>query len=281
MIFKPSSGTSSNNRPAPAGWYKDPVQPSRFRRWDGTQWTAQTSYTSPEPASKKHTKFAIQFSAVAIMLVAGLIGISASWQLWGTDLVAQNNSENPIIGDSPVLAFDDPTAIAEAIETPNTPEENLVPANPGTSSEFYHMYIPKIGLNVDIRNTVTPSDLTKGPGHMQGSAPIGQPGNAVLSGHRTTYGGPFRELNKLTDGDRIVITKPGQPELVYQVRGSLVVKPRDVWVASKTAGVRLTLTTCHPLGSDKERLVVQAELISGPNVDQALPASAWQFSNRP
>jgi sortase A len=51
----------------------------------------------------------------------------------------------------------------------------------------------------------------------------------------------------------------------YEVREMQVVKPTDVWVADPREGSWLTLTTCHPKFSARQRLVVTAELISGPN----------------
>jgi sortase A len=45
------------------------------------------------------------------------------------------------------------------------------------------------------------------------------------------------------------------------------VAPTDVWVADNIDGAWLTLTTCHPRFSAAERLVIQAELIDGPNLE--------------
>jgi len=82
-------------------------------------------------------------------------------------------------------------------------------------------------------------------------------------------------------GDEVTVSRPGQRDAVYEVRGTEVVRPGDTWVATPTDGARLTLTTCHPEGSDRQRLVVQAELVDGPAADRALPAAAWAFSRRP
>jgi sortase A len=103
----------------------------------------------------------------------------------------------------------------------------------------------------------------------------------VLSGHRTTYGAPFRELDRLRTGDRITIEVPSWGTTVFEVRSTLIVAPSDVWVASGTGGVRLTLTTCHPAGSDQERLVVQAEAVDGPAARFATPAMDWSPSTPP
>jgi sortase A len=94
----------------------------------------------------------------------------------------------------------------------------------------------------------------------------GQPGNAVISGHRTTYGRPFYDLDQLVLGDRIEVeTAIGIS--VYEVKVIEIVLPTDVYVTEPLPGAWLTLTTCHPRFSAAERLVVQAELVAGPNFD--------------
>jgi sortase A len=100
---------------------------------------------------------------------------------------------------------------------------------------------------------------------MPGTPLPGQPGNAVISGHRTTYGRPFFDFDLLEPGDRIEVeTSIGIH--VYEVRESLIVAPTDVWVTDDKAGGWLTLTTCNPKFSARERLIISAEMIDGPNL---------------
>ena len=107
-------------------------------------------------------------------------------------------------------------------------------------------------------------DLKTGAGHMPGTPLPGQPGNAVISGHRTTYGAPFGEFDQIVEGDRIEVdTALGTH--VYEVRETLIVKATAVWVTEPRPGAWLTLTTCNPKFSARERLVVFAELVEGPN----------------
>ena len=54
---------------------------------------------------------------------------------------------------------------------------------------------------------------------------------------------------------------------VYTVREQVIVSPTDVWVTEPRDGAWLTLTTCHPRLSARQRLIVFAELTSGPNLD--------------
>jgi sortase A len=93
----------------------------------------------------------------------------------------------------------------------------------------------------------------------------GQPGNAVVSGHRTTYGAPFFDVDLLEPGDTIEVeTVIGRH--VYAVRESIIVAPTDVWVTDPRPGAWLTITTCTPRFSARQRLIVFAELVEGPNL---------------
>lgn len=129
---------------------------------------------------------------------------------------------------------------------------------------------------------VTLSVLTSGAGHMPGTVMPGQVGNAVISGHRTTHGGVFYNLDELGLGDRIEVeTAIGLH--VYEVRETRIVQPTELWVTrdpgsdadfwTEKDGAWLTLTTCNPQFSAKERLIIFAELVEGPNADVILSLS--------
>jgi sortase A len=102
-------------------------------------------------------------------------------------------------------------------------------------------------------------DLKRGPGHYPATPLPGQPGNAAIAGHRTTYGAPFYNLDELKTGDEILVTTR-QGRFRYEVTESKVVSPSEVSVLDPTTDNRLTLTTCHPRFSASKRLVVVAAL---------------------
>ena len=140
---------------------------------------------------------------------------------------------------------------------------------PGVEGEpFASIRIPKIGVDEVVIEGVRPDDLEMGPGHMPWTPLPGQPGNAVISGHRVTHGRPFFDLDQLGPGDEIVVeTAIGVH--TYQVRSTEIVTPTDVWVTNPRRGAWLTLTTCHPRYSASERYIVFAELVDGPNLEYA------------
>lgn len=139
---------------------------------------------------------------------------------------------------------------------------------PEEGTPFGVIRIPKIGVDVIAFEGVTVPVLREGPGHMPGTAFPGQPGNAVVSGHRTTFGRPFFDLDQLAEGDLIEVeTAVGVH--TYQVRWIEVVLPTDVWVAEHRPGAWLTLTTCEPKFSARQRLIIAAELVDGLNLEYA------------
>ncbi|HEV2888911.1 MAG TPA: class E sortase [Frankiaceae bacterium] len=110
-------------------------------------------------------------------------------------------------------------------------------------------------------------DLRKGPGHYPGTALPGQTGNFVVSGHRTTYGAPFNRVDELKPGDAIVI-ETRDTWYTYRVTSTEIVRPTAVEVTypvpkqrdAKPAKPLITLTSCHPKYSARQRFVVYGEL---------------------
>jgi sortase A len=112
---------------------------------------------------------------------------------------------------------------------------------------------------------VADDDLAKGPGRYPGSALPGRPGNIALAGHRTTHAAPFAEIEALRPGDEIRLEDRQGTTWAYRVVEQRIVAPTDTSViASDPLGngrPTLTLTTCHPRFSNRERLVVFAQLV--------------------
>ncbi len=152
---------------------------------------------------------------------------------------------------------------------PLVPEERtlLVESTPEAGTAFAVIRIPSIERLEDgwaVVEGVELRNLKNGAGHMPHTPLPGMPGNSVISGHRTTYGAPFHEVGDLVPGDVIEVdTAIGTH--TYEVREVVVVQPTDLWVTEPREGAWLTLTTCHPKFSARQRLIVFAELVDGPN----------------
>ena len=93
--------------------------------------------------------------------------------------------------------------------------------------------IPKIGVDKIVVEGVGRNDLRKGPGHYPDTPMPGQPGNAAIAGHRTTYGAPFNRIDELEPGDEILVTTLQGP-FTYEVTGTEIVTPVGGRGASRT-----------------------------------------------
>jgi sortase A len=119
--------------------------------------------------------------------------------------------------------------------------------------------IPAIDFRAYVLEGTDRSTLAKAPGHYPDTPLPGEPGNSAIAGHRTTHGHAFHDLDLLEPGDQI-ITTTADCTAVYRVVQVVAVDPTDLGVIAQTGPDRLTLTTCHPEGSARQRLVVVAEL---------------------
>ena len=100
-----------------------------------------------------------------------------------------------------------------------------------------------------------------------GSAPLGEVGNTVISGHHNSFGEVFKNLNELEVGDEIEIYGEGGEEFKYLVSNRLTLKekgePLEIrlenarWI-SPTKDKRLTIATCWPDDSNTHRLILVA-----------------------
>lgn len=119
--------------------------------------------------------------------------------------------------------------------------------------------IPKINVKSAILEGTDDKALKYAVGHYPKLGKLGE-GNYVLLGHRNyVYGHFFRNLDDLTKGDEVIITK-GSDTYTYVVFESFVVKPDEVWVLEQTKEPIITMITCTPIGTYTDRLIVRAAL---------------------
>jgi sortase A len=122
--------------------------------------------------------------------------------------------------------------------------------------------IPRIGLKTVFVESTVHNALKKGPGHYRGTVLPGLYGTVGLAGHRTTYGAPFRRVDELSPGSRIILRMP-YGRFTYKVTGTRITTPSDASALVSRAGTRrLVLSACHPLYSAAKRIVVSARLVS-------------------
>jgi sortase A len=129
----------------------------------------------------------------------------------------------------------------------------------GTGDALTRIKIPSIDVDVVVVEGTTQSALRAGAGHYPQTPLPCEPGNVAIAGHRTTYGKPFHNLDLLHPGDPIILETP-IGKCTYKVVRTEIVLPTNTQVIDPTPVPMLTLTTCHPKGSARQRLVVHAQL---------------------
>jgi sortase A len=122
------------------------------------------------------------------------------------------------------------------------------------------IHIPSIGLDKIVVEGTDHDDLQKGPGHYPATPLPGAPGTVAIAGHRTTYGAPFRHIDQVKPGARIVVQMP-YGTFEYRVERTRIVLPTAVWITNRVGYDRLVLSACHPLYSAARRIVVFARQV--------------------
>ncbi len=124
------------------------------------------------------------------------------------------------------------------------------------------IHIPSIGASFVVVKGTTTSDLQSGPGIYGETVFPGMAGTTAIAGHRTTYLAPFRHIDLLHPGSRILLNMP-YAHFTYTVIAKRIVVPTDVAAAVGNVGYsRLVLSACTPLFSAAKRLLVYARLTS-------------------
>ena len=184
-------------------------------------------------------------SAVSVVLT--LAGVALFAYPAVTDVIARQRQK------SLTTAFQDP-GYAERYQT------HQIKVGEGLT----RLLIPKLGVDVLVVEGTTPAALKAGAGPYRGTPLPGEQGNVGIAGPRTTYGRPFNKLDTMKAGDVAYLVTPFAT-YTYTVQPSFDGKPNphpvlptDVSVVSQVgAGHWLTLTTCHPKGSARQRLVLR------------------------
>jgi sortase A len=194
------------------------------------------------------------------------------WYVWLGDILAgaQQDAAGVSLSETweetteQVVEYDRDSGSSEGAMQSRKPP---VVASPREGAAFATMMVPRFGTNyvrtiaesVDLKKVL--NDPSTGIGHYSSTTPLGAVGNFALAGHRTTFGAPFGQIDKLRVGDRIYVeTQKGW--YVYRFRNIEFVWPTqsdvlsDVPRESIVAKDRiLTMTSCHPKTSTAERVI--------------------------
>ena len=202
-----------------------------------------------------------------------LVLLFVAWQLWWTD-VESDRAQAATVS----------SLTREFAAAPATP-----PAGAGAGATdlpagaFAVVRIPRFGADYarPLVEGTSAKELAEGLGHYVGTAGPGEVGNFAIAGHRTTYGKPLAEIDTLRTGDRIVV-ETAQGWTVYAVSSHEIVRPWQGEVIAPVPGrpgvtptkAVLTLTSCHPRFSAKQRWIVHADLVEERARAQGAPSLA-------
>lgn len=221
-----------------------------------------------------------------LLITAGvLLGLFVVWQLFWTDVVAER-AHDEIVQELGWARTGDPAGEAPAPVEPEPDEPSPerrdaapVPEVPANATTFATLSVPRWGPDYvqPISEGVSRRDVLDvlGIGRYPGTAMPGEVGNFAIAAHRTTYGKPFHRVAELQVGDPLVV-QTQDTWYVYRVTSSQIVLPQDVEViapvpnepGAEPTTAMITLTTCHPMFSARERFIVHGEL------DYWMPTSA-------
>lgn len=207
-----------------------------------------------------------------LLITAGVVlGLFVAWQLWWTDVVAER-AQVAMIADLGWAAPLPPAAEVpdDGIARPQDGEPPVVP-RPGPIETFATMLVPRFGD--DYERTVTEGVTRSGTldehgiGWYPHSALPGEVGNFALAGHRVTFGKPFNQIEELEPGDPLIV-RTEDVWYVYRVTETRIVLPHQVEVVAPVPGDVdaepterfITLTSCHPMFSLRERIAVHGVL---------------------
>lgn len=225
------------------------------------------------------------------MMTAGVLILAfVVYQLWGTGLQearSQDKLTKQFEEQKARLARTSPSTTSTTTTTttaapgpaPSTTDPNHVdtePVRPLTGvpvpengEPIGMIRIPKIAITRTVVQGITADQLKRGPGHYPTTPLPGERGTVAIAGHRTTYGQPFHNVDKLDPGDQIQLeTLRGR--FVYEITGTKIVKPRQTEVLDEQKGPDgqarplLVLTACHPKYSARQRIIVEAKLVGTP-----------------
>jgi LPXTG-site transpeptidase (sortase) family protein len=176
-------------------------------------------------------------------------------------------------GTSPVDADTDKDGFTDKQEISN----GYDPDAPGDARPKLDLAIAKLAITAPVIWSASDDeksleeDLKNGVTHYPNTPAPGEPGNMVISGHSSNYvwakgnyNHIFQDLNKLAKGDIITVTASQQNgrTLTYRyiITDKKIATPNDQSIFQETEKPTITLTTCWPIGSNSQRLIVKAEL---------------------
>ena len=200
-------------------------------------------------------------SGVLLLLDAGL---TLAWQEPVSAFMASRNQA--ALDDELAAMADDAAADKRALKNERDLRKRLAQLarlqarRDGKGDPVGRLRMPKLDRSYVVVEGTDLGTLRKGPGHYPKTPLPGQGGTVAVAGHRTTYGAPFRPVDKLKAGDELEMDMP-YGRFSYRVDKVRIVGPDATWITRKRDKEQLVLSACHPLYSAAKRIVVFSTLV--------------------
>ncbi|GGR33949.1 class E sortase [Streptomyces netropsis] len=194
--------------------------------------------------------------------VGALMLLFVAYQLWWTNVIAQRQAGGAA------------NNLQHAWEESGGEDRAAGAFSPGQG--FAIIYIPKLDVKAPIAEGIGKHKvLDRGmvghyaEGPLKTAMPWDAKGNFSLAGHRNTHGEPFRYVNRLRPGDKIVV-ETSSTFYTYEMTSRLdqtppanvgVIAPVPVGSGFQGPGRYLTLTTCTPEFTSTYRMIVWGKMV--------------------
>lgn len=217
--------------------------------------------------------------AELMLTAAAICALYIAWQMWWTGVQSEHNQ----IETRQSVSWSDPGKSGNV--TVAKAQQGDPPVQPQSATEgelIAQIYIPRFGSQWQ-RNLVEGTDLTQlnkhGLGHYTDSQMPGQIGNFAFAGHRNGYGQPLGDVDKLQEGDPIIV-RTQDYWYVYHYTSYKIVLPTQTEVVAanpENPGAAptkrmLTMTTCEPkYSTPTHRWISYAEFSYWAKVADGIP----------
>jgi sortase A len=190
-------------------------------------------------------------AAKLLLALSAVCALYVVWQTWWTGVQSRHVQS--------VQSQSSGWTMPEGETRVAMPQAGEPPVQPETAAHadlIAQVYIPRFGDRWE-RNVVQGTDMEQlnrqGMGHYETSQMPGQVGNTAYAGHRGGYGSPLGDIDKIQDGDAIIL-RTRDYWYVYHASGHEIVTPDRVDTVSSnpenpgTPATKrmLTLTSCDP-----------------------------------
>ena len=223
---------------------------------------------------------ALGICAELLITAAVICALYIVWQMWWTGVEAERAQNET----TQSVDWSDPSNNGGTVTIAKA-QEGDAPVQPKDAKYgdlIAQIYIPRFGSQWH-RNIVEGTTLEQlnrhGLGHYDTTQMPGQVGNFAVAGHRNGYGQPLGDVDKLQEGDPIIVRTKDYWYVYHYTRYEIVL-PTDVHVIApnpedSTANPTkrmITLTTCEPkYSTPTHRWISYGELAYWAKVSDGVP----------